>query len=64
MPRTERPFDEKQRPKAEESASTQGDRRPDEAMRSEGQGHDVYGCVDWFDYCPLPRTDPPVRHRG
>jgi hypothetical protein len=63
MPWTERPFDRERR-KAEESVSTHGERRPDDAMRSEGQGHDAYGCVDWFDYCPLPRTDPPVWRRG
>ena len=38
--------------------------RPDEAARAEGEGRDAYGCVDWFDYCPLPRTEPPVRRRS
>ena len=34
-----------------------------ESGGSAGQGRDAYGCVDWFDYCPLPRTDPPVCRR-
>lgn len=34
---------------------------PREAPPSERLGHDAYGCVDWFDYCPLPRSEPPVR---
>ena len=36
----------------------------DEPARTEAQGLDAYGCVDWFDYCPLPRTEPPVRRRS
>jgi hypothetical protein len=63
MPTNER-APERERSGAAERAPQHGERRPDEAVRTQGQGHDAYGCVDWFDYCPLPRTDPPVRRRS
>jgi hypothetical protein len=65
MSRIERAPDQDRLHSGERASQQTGVPRPNEtAVQSEGQGLDAYGCVDWFDYCPLPRTDPPVRRRS
>jgi hypothetical protein len=50
-------------------AESVSERRPEarEALLDDSRpvtgvaGSDTYGCVEWFDYCPVPREEPPVR---